>query len=113
MRKVLQEEPASPRSLNPQIDPDLDTITLKCLEKSPGKRYATADQLAEDLERWLSGEPIHARPVTTWTRGLKWARRRPAAAALIGVSLLALVTVAVGDVLFSITSKRARGSPEG
>jgi predicted Ser/Thr protein kinase len=108
MRKVLEEEPASPRSLNAQIDPDLETISLKCLEKSPGKRYGTADQLAEDLERWLAGEPIHARPVTTWTRGLKWARRRPAAAALIGVSLLALVTVAVGGLLFSVSTERAR-----
>src|SRR6185295_5137091 len=108
MRKVLEEEPASPKSINPEVDPDLDTITLKCLEKSPGKRYATADQLAEDLERWLAGEPIQARAVTTWTRGLKWVRRRPATAALIAVSLLALVTVAVGGVLFSIHTEEAR-----
>lgn len=108
MRKVLEEEPAPPRSIVPGIDPDLDTITLKCLEKIPGKRYATADQLAEDLERWLAGEPIHARAVTTWTRGLKWVRRRPAAAALIAVSALALVTVAVGGVLFSIRTEQAR-----
>ena len=108
MRKVLEEEPASPKSLNAQVDPDLDTITLKCLEKSPAKRYATADQLAEDLERWLAGEPIHARAVTTWTRGLKWVRRRPALAALILVSLLALVTVAAGGVFFSIRTEQAR-----
>jgi len=108
MRKVLEEEPAAPRSIKPEVDVDLQTICLKCLEKNPQKRYATADQLAEDLERWLAGEPIHARPVTTWTRGLKWARRRPAAAALAVVVPLALLTLGVGGVLFSLQSDRAR-----
>src|SRR6185503_8280804 len=108
MRKVLEDEPVPPRSIKPEVDADLQTICLKCLEKNPQKRYATADQLAEDLERWLAGEPIHARPVTTWTRGLKWARRRPAAAALVVIIPLALLSLAVGGVLFSIRTEQAR-----
>ncbi len=108
MRKVLEEEPVAPRSVKPEIDADLETICLKCLEKNPQKRYATADQLAEDLERWLAGEPIHARPVTTWTRGLKWARRRPAAAALVVVIPVALLALALGGVLYSIRTEQAR-----
>ncbi|MBI3854193.1 MAG: protein kinase, partial [Planctomycetes bacterium] len=108
MRKVMEDEPAAPRSLRPGIDADLETIALKCLEKNPVKRYASADLLAEDLERWLAGEPILARPVTTWTRGLKWARRRPAAAALLAVSLLAAALMSAGGLLFSLRTEQAR-----
>jgi len=108
MRQVLEDEPAAPRSLQPEIDPDLQTICLKCLEKVPAKRYGSADLLAEDLERWLAGEPISARPVTTWTRGMKWVRRRPAAAGLLAVSTLALLTMGLGGGYFSVVTERAR-----
>lgn len=92
------EEPVAPRKLQPHIPRDLETICLKCLEKEPSARYATAADLANDLRRFLNHEPIHARPVTFWERGLKWARRRPAVAALslalllVGVSGVAAVT---------------------
>ncbi len=75
---------------------DLDTICLKCLAKEPARRYATAEALAEDLERWLRHEPIRARPSSVWERGLKWAKRHPARAGLVAVALLApavIVTV--------------------
>src|SRR5262249_23096367 len=68
---------------------DLETICLKCLEKEPARRYGSAEALAADLERWLAGEPVQARPSTTWGRTLKWARPRPALAALVGVSVAA------------------------
>jgi WD40 repeat protein len=89
LRLVVDAEPASPRAINPKIDRDLATICLKCLQKRPALRYGSAEALAEDLERWLAGVPILARPSGTFERLIKWARRRPAAAALLGVGALA------------------------
>jgi WD40 repeat protein len=89
---VLEKEPERPRSLNPTLDRDLETICLKCLEKDAGRRYGSALELAEDLERWLRHEPIRARRVGRWGRLRKWVWRRPAVAALVG--LIVLVTLA-------------------
>ncbi len=97
--QVLSDEPVAPRRLNASIPRDLETICLKCLEKEPGKRYAGATELGEDLRRFLAGEPILARPVTRLERTVKWARRRPAIASLMG--LVALVTaVGLGGVVW-------------
>jgi WD40 repeat protein len=85
---VLAKEPARPRSLNPAADRDLETVTLKSLDKDPARRYGSAEALAEDLERWLRGEPIHARPAGGLERAAKWARRRPAVAALTAAVVL-------------------------
>jgi WD40 repeat protein len=87
--QVLEKEPPRPRALNPRIDRDLETICLKCLEKDPHNRYGSAEALAEDLERYLGGQSIRARPAGTGERLVKWARRRPAVAAL--ACLLVLV----------------------
>jgi hypothetical protein len=96
---VLSEEPVPPRRLNATIPRDLETICLKCLEKEPARRYASAWALADDLRRHLDGEPIVARPVTRFERAAKWARRKPAIAALMG--LVALVTaMGLGGVLW-------------
>jgi WD40 repeat protein len=91
--QVLEREPVRPRAINPRTDRDLETICLKCLEKEPTKRYASADALANDLERWLQGEPIRARRSSAWERAVKWARRRPAAAGLVAVSAVSCVLV--------------------
>jgi serine/threonine protein kinase len=93
---VRREEPMPPRRLRPKLPRDLETTCLKCLEKEPYKRYASAGDLATDLRRFLAGEPIRARPVRAWERVVKWARRRPAAAALIAVSSLASVLLVAG-----------------
>jgi WD40 repeat protein len=93
MRQVLEQEPKRPRLLNQEIDADLETICLKCLQKEPEKRYGSAEAFAEDLERWQAGEPVQARPSTGIERMAKWARRKPALAALAGVSCLALVAL--------------------
>jgi len=88
--QVLEDEPRPPRQLNEKIPRDLETICLKAMAKDPSRRYATAQELADDLRRTLTGEPVRARPQTARERLWGWMRRRPAAAALVAVSLLAL-----------------------
>jgi serine/threonine protein kinase/tetratricopeptide (TPR) repeat protein len=95
LRQVVETDAASLRLLNPKVPRDLETICRKCLEKEPGKRYPNGQALADDLERFLKGEPIRARPPRAWERGLKWAKRRPALAALAAVCVAAVLTVLV------------------
>jgi formylglycine-generating enzyme required for sulfatase activity len=95
VRRVLNDEPTPPARLRPGLDPDLSTICLKCLSKEPEGRYASADALADDLTRWLGGEPIAARPAGAAERAWKWARRKPTQAGLLAVSLLLVLTVIV------------------
>jgi serine/threonine protein kinase len=101
--QVLEDQPRPPRQLNDKIPRDLETICLKAMAKNPGHRYGTAAELAEDLRRHLAGEPIRARPQTAWERLSGWIRRRPAAAALVAVSLLATLLLAT---LFSVSYVR-------
>jgi WD40 repeat protein/serine/threonine protein kinase len=95
--QVRFQEPVSPSQLQPSCPRDLVTICLKCLRKEADRRYATAQELADDLRRFLAGESIRARPVSAWGRAAKWARRRPAVAALlagiVAVTLLGLAGI--------------------
>jgi TolB-like protein/Tfp pilus assembly protein PilF/predicted Ser/Thr protein kinase len=93
IKLLLDTEPRQPRVLNPKIDRDLSTICLKCLEKDPKRRYASALALAEDLERWLKHEPIRARRTGIFARGRKWVRRNPTSA-LLAASLIAVAAAA-------------------
>ena len=89
IRLLLESEPRQPSLWNPKVDRDLTTISLKCLEKDPARRYPSALALAEDLERWLKYEPIRARHIGIFGRGRKWVRRNPPKTLLL-VSLTAL-----------------------
>jgi WD40 repeat protein/tRNA A-37 threonylcarbamoyl transferase component Bud32 len=102
LRQVREAEPPRPSSVMPGLDTDLETICLKCLEKDPGRRYGSAAALADDLERWLRGEPTIARPAGRLERMVKWVRRRPTAAALLLISLVALVTLVSGSIAFTL-----------
>jgi serine/threonine protein kinase len=96
MRQVRFDEPVPLTRLQPAVPRDLEIICLKCLRKEPDRRYPTALALADDLRRFLGNEPILARPTGFWERGVKWARRRPTAAALVLVSTFAAVLLIAG-----------------
>ena len=95
---VRSRPPEPPSRLNPRVPRDLEVICLKCLEKDPARRYATARDLADDLRRWLAGEPIAARPVGRAMRLWMWARRNPALAAVAAGLVVALVVGGAGIV---------------
>jgi WD40 repeat protein len=96
LRRVVAEEPTPPRRLTPSTPRDLETICLKCLQKDPARRYATAEALADDLRRWQAGEPVAARPVGALERLRLWRRRNPALAAWMGTAAALLLVLAAG-----------------
>ena len=92
LRLVSEQDPPPPRGVRLGLPRDLETICLKCLAKRPDRRYPGASELAQELQRFLNGEPIQARPVPAWHRAAKWTRRRPLHAALTGSIALVLAT---------------------
>ena len=97
IQQVLHAEPVSLRLLNGTVPLDLETICLKCLEKEPGRRYQTAEEVVEELERFLSGEPILARPISRVGQAWRWCRRKPAIATLATATILLLLAVVIGS----------------
>jgi len=95
MRHVLERDPPRPRVVRPGVDPDLETVCLKCLDKDPPKRYPSAAALADELDRWSRGEPITARPAGRRERLWRWCRRNPVVAGLGAAVVLALTGLAV------------------
>jgi WD40 repeat protein len=104
---VTRDEPQMPSRIRKHIPRDLETIALKCLEKQPTRRYASADELAEDLRRFQAGEPIKARPVGPFVRLVKWARRHPAWASLLAVSAVALMVLAAVGAAYHMKLQQA------
>jgi tetratricopeptide (TPR) repeat protein len=104
--QVRSQDPVPPRRLQPKVPRDLETICLKGLMKQRNRRYGSARELAEDLRRFLDGEPVRARRVSSWERTLKWARRRPAQAALVGALLLAGLVGVAGTVFYGLYERQ-------
>jgi tetratricopeptide (TPR) repeat protein len=109
LKQVVEAEPARPTFLNPAVPRDLETICLKCLEKEPARRYASAAELAADLRRFLEGRPVAARPVSGAERLRRWARRNPLPAGLAALLALTVTTgLATGFGLWWSAERHAR-----
>eukprot|EP00913_Durusdinium_trenchii_P013373 g12554.t1 len=101
IRQVIDTEALSPRLLNPAIPRDLETMCLKCLEKEPAQRYESARQLADELERFLDGRPILARPIGRAARFWRWCVRNPALSIVSGLTFFTLIVASVVSTLFA------------
>jgi serine/threonine protein kinase/WD40 repeat protein len=110
LRLVEQQEPVPPRRFQASVPRDLETICLKCLHKEPARRYASAAHLADDLERFLTGQPIAARPVSRFERGWRWCRRHPGSASLSGLVAALLLLLVVGSTLSALWVGQERDS---
>ena len=82
LAQIRTQEPPRPRTLNPQVPRDLETVVLKAIDREPRRRYQSADEVAEDLRRFLAGEPVRARRVGLPERLVRWCQRNPAVAGL-------------------------------
>jgi serine/threonine protein kinase len=109
LHQVIHEDAPDPKKLNSQVPRDLSTICLKCLEKSPEKRYQTTLQLADELTCFLDGKPITARPVTWMERSWRWCKRKPAAAGMSALATVLLLTLSIAGPLVALQqTKNAR-----
>lgn len=107
LRQISFDEPPRPRRTNKAIPPDLETILLKSMEKNPTDRYSTADELAEDIQRFVDDRPIHARPPTLAQRSAKWCRRHKLPVATIAVTVLVLLAcIAAGSSVMAVRLNR-------
>lgn len=102
IRQVIESEPVSPRLVNPSVPKDLETICLKCLQKEPAKRYATSQELAEELGRFINGEPIKARPIGRVARLWRLCRRYPYTASAVAAFVLVLIVASIGLTIANI-----------
>jgi WD40 repeat protein/predicted Ser/Thr protein kinase len=113
LQQVQQAEPVSPTVLNPHLPRDLKTICLKCLEKEPTRRYQTAQELADELGRWLRGEPILARPIGPAGKAWRWGRRKPLVASLTAAIVFAILVGFAGITWQAQRASKARDLAQG
>jgi eukaryotic-like serine/threonine-protein kinase len=104
LAQVAHDTPVAPRRLDPSLPKDLETVAMKCLAKDPARRYASAAELAEELERYASGLPVRARPVGPAERLWRWARRKPALAGMLAMMIL---TISLGVIATAYQWRRA------
>jgi WD40 repeat protein/predicted Ser/Thr protein kinase len=110
--QVVNTEPVAPRRLQPRVPRDLETICLKCLDKNPRERYPSASALADDLRRYLAGEAVRARPLSALGRATRWARRRPAVAALLALCATGAALAFTAVTWEGHQARRAQGRAE-
>src|SRR5262249_33952865 len=109
LHQILHEEPRSLRSIDPGIPPELETIVLKAVSKTPADRYATAQELADDLQRFVEARPTRARRPSLLERATKWARRhRAVVVSAVGALLLSVAGLSVATVLAARAYDRER-----
>ncbi len=102
LQQVQNKEPIAPRLLAPSVPVDLETVCLKCLERDPGRRFASAQELADELGRFLRGEIIHSRPVSAPEKIWRWCRRKPALAAAAGAAFLLFLVIVIGSPMMTV-----------
>ncbi len=112
IRQLMHDEPVPPRVLNPAVPRDLETVVLKAIARAPADRYQTAGKLAEDLQRFLRDEPIHARRATSLERLARWSRHHPGVSTLLGVIALLLLAVSIGSSIAAVQFRRLAGDRE-
>ena len=113
IHQVINDDPPSPRKLNSNVSHDLATICLKCLEKDPGKRFDTGQEVADEFRRHLNGHPIKARRITQSERAWRWCKRNPAVSGLAATVALVLVLGTVISVWYAVDANRQRRTAEG
>lgn len=112
MRQVLNVEPVVLRELNPEIDRDVETICMKCLEKEPERRFQTAEEVADELKRFIDGAPILSRPISRPERLLRWCRRNPVLSSLCGLAATSMIVAVVSFAVAYFETDEARRKVE-
>jgi serine/threonine protein kinase len=112
MRQVLNVEPVLLRELNPEIDRDVETICMKCLEKEPDRRFQTAEEVADELKRFINGAPILSRPISRPERLLRWCRRNPVLSSLSGLAATSMIVAVVSFAVAYFETDEARRKVE-
>jgi len=112
LEQVRSKEPVPPRELVPKVPRDVETIALKCLQKEPAKRYGSAGELADDLDRFRAGKPILARPVSSMERAVRWCKRNPRIAGLTAAVVISLIVGTIVSTVLAIGMARERNQKE-